>query len=85
MRPTTARRRLLTAVLVLAGLSALLWLLVLLGVVDGAGATVLRTVAWLMTAVTGGTAIGLRDANRVMEKGMRTPPRRTPPSEDDSR
>jgi hypothetical protein len=40
-----------------------------------------RSLAWVMLVLTGGTAIGLRDANRAMDRGMRTPerPRRQDP------
>ncbi len=77
MRTPEARRRTLTVLLVMVVLTAGAWVVVLLGVLEGSGQTALRTVAWLLTALTGGAAIGLRDGNRAYDKGMRTP-RRTP-------
>ncbi|WP_392544512.1 hypothetical protein [Oryzobacter telluris] len=85
MATLPSRRGLLTVLLVMAALTAVLWAVVLLGSPEGAVGSMLRGVAWVMLVLTGGTAIGLRDANRAMEKGMRTPPRPprdTPPAED---
>ena len=79
MRTPEARRRTLTVLLVMVVLTAAVWVLVLLDVLSGTGQTVLRTVAWLLTALTGGAAIGMRDGNRAYDKGMQTPPR--PPRE----
>ena len=89
MRTPDARRRALTVVLVMAALTAAAWAVVLLGLLEGSGQTALRTVAWLLTALTGGAAMGLRDGNRAYDKGMQTPqrpPRERPPTapEDDT-
>ncbi|WP_377644549.1 hypothetical protein [Oryzobacter terrae] len=78
MRTPEARRRTLTVLVVMVVLTAAAWALVLVEVVDGSGLTALRAVAWLLTALTGGAALGLRDAGRAHDEGMRTPQRQRP-------
>ncbi len=83
MRTSQARRRLLKVLLGLGAVTAVLWAVVLLDLLDGVALSMVRALAWVMLALTGGTAIGLRDANRAMERGMQTPdrPRREPPED----